>query len=776
MAAFDIPSKRKGSILCSLLGLFTLFLFKDIIFGGHLLFGSDFVACYMSLKQFLFNEIHKHQSIPLWNPYIFSGIPFWAHFESTVFYPLDFLFWILPPENAYGYTMFIHMVMASVFMFILARSFHISLAGSFIAATVFTFNHFLLATLFGGQMFRIQAYIWIPLIIYFLNRAIKSESPHVMSALAGLFWGLQILSGSPQDAFYTLFASILFLSCNLHKIDFKEVRTIGKRLAIAGIFFCVGSCLSAIQIVPAFEFINQSVRSVLDSYELVTIGSYPPQGIVTVVMPNFFGNYLKGNFWVSGMPWTIPIQSLYVGILPIILLFFISNKRSDNGSIIIFALSLIVFVFVMALGSHTPVYKLVYHLPGFNRIRAPSKVIALWPFAFGLIAGKGMDGLFSLSKASLIRRFGLSMCFTVAILFVDALFYYDRSIVIKFFSHLMLEPIPDKISEAPDIIANEFHRFSLLSLLIVITILLWLRGLVNHRLAAAFLCVLLILDLEHVNRGAVRHKDDIYRWARQAKKDLNNSIGKDRGIYRVGSYEFGMGPNIEMYLGLQTVGGYNPLFLHRYYEYINKYQFHQKEIPEGWIVFFYGDHENKKLMDLLNVKYEVFHDKKMYVLRKTCLPRAFIVHDYKMMRKEKILDYLISPDFDPTRMVVFETDDCQPEMLQYFRGNPDAKDHVRIVSYRPDNILLETETTSPGYLFLSEIYYPGWEAFINGKKKKIKRGDYLFRVVELPKGHHTVSLVFDPLSIKVGIAITCVTVLLVAILITCRIRKRPRKI
>jgi len=321
---------KKDLMLCSLLGVLCLILFKDTILGGHYLLGNDFVTFYMGMKQFLYDQVHKYHSIPFWNPYIFGGIPFWAHFESTIFYPLDALFWVISPEKAYGYTVFVHLVLSGIFMYLLTRSLRLSPAGSFIAASVFTFNGFIMGTLHDGQMFRIQAYTWIPLIIFFLNKALTSKSPYFYSTMAGMIWGLQILSGSPQDALYTLIAAFLFLGYHL-KPHVREIASSRKILAFASILFLIGLGVAAIQIVPASEFVKESARAEMDSYSLVTIGSYPPQGIVTMAMPNFFGNYVSGNYWVSGIPWTIPLYNLYVGVLPIILFFFISSLiRKQN--------------------------------------------------------------------------------------------------------------------------------------------------------------------------------------------------------------------------------------------------------------------------------------------------------------------------------------------------------------------------------------------------------------------------------------------------------------
>jgi len=150
-------SFRKDLILCLLFVLVCVYLFSDIFFGGHLLHGADFISFYLGLTQFLFNEVHQHQSIPFWNPFVFGGIPFLAHFESTIFYPLDILFWFISPEKAYGFTMGLHFVLAAFFMYILARSLGMGYAGSFTAAIVYVLNGHFMAILHYGLMFRVQA-------------------------------------------------------------------------------------------------------------------------------------------------------------------------------------------------------------------------------------------------------------------------------------------------------------------------------------------------------------------------------------------------------------------------------------------------------------------------------------------------------------------------------------------------------------------------------------------------------------------------------------------
>jgi hypothetical protein len=218
-----------------------------------------------------------------------------------------------------------------------------------------------------------------------------------------------------------------------------------------------------------------------------------------------------------------------------------------------------------------------------------------------------------------------------------------------------------------------------------------------------------------------------------------------------------MGANIEMYLGYQTVNGYNPLFLSRYYEFINHYRFYKKPVPQGWIVFFYDTFENGVLMDLLNVKYEISHTTKTFALRESCLPRAFIVPQSKIMDGKSILETMVGKDFDPTVTLLLE--DESPGAYPATTPPVEMRSIARILDYRPDEITIETDSTHPGYLFLSEVFYPGWKAFVNEEPKRVLRGNYLFRVVEIPAGANKVVLVFEPLSIKLGLGITILTVL-----------------
>jgi hypothetical protein len=160
------------------------------------------------------------------------------------------------------------------------------------------------------------------------------------------------------------------------------------------------------------------------------------------------------------------------------------------------------------------------------------------------------------------------------------------------------------------------------------------------------------------------------------------------------------------------------------------------------------------------VKYEIAHGEKLIALRDSYLPRAFIVPGSLVVRKEEVLDFMADGGFDPRRTLFLESGAYSGESLPLSSDSSTVSGQVEITSYRPDRIVLTAETAGKAYLFLSEIFYPGWNAFIDGQPAGIMRGDYLFRVLELPKGRHSILLEFNPWTIRLGSAVTIAVLLL----------------
>jgi hypothetical protein len=448
-----------------------------------------------------------------------------------------------------------------------------------------------------------------------------------------------------------------------------------------------------------------------------------------------------------------------VGVLPLLALLFVSYSRSEYKKVILFAGIAAVMALLLAMGRHTPVYKLIYLLPGFDRFRAPSKILILWAFATGLLAGAGVDQFLKGRTDGSPWRLRILAIGIPCLLIIDAAFHYQDSFVLDFFSPFILkEAIPGKMDYAINLIRGEFHQFALLAFTGFLIIFLLRRKLLSVHAGGLCLCALLLLDLACAYGPTIK-PENVYRTMEDIKKGTDQSLGKDKSVYRVGSFMHPLGGNLEMYLGYQTVNGYTALFPARYYEYCSR--FAEDQIPKGWATFFYGATKNPLLMDLLNVKYEISYSARIYALRETFLPRAFVVSNCRLLPKKDLLNCLVSPEFDPKKTLLLEEED-NPTDLQVHDGSGETpRSSARIISYRPDEITLEVESEVHGFLFLSELYYPGWKALVDGKPVPILRGNYLFRVIELPRGTHSVQFYYAPLTIKMGIAISLLTLVLI---------------
>jgi hypothetical protein len=230
--------------------------------------------------------------------------------------------------------------------------------------------------------------------------------------------------------------------------------------------------------------------------------------------------------------------------------------------------------------------------------------------------------------------------------------------------------------------------------------------------------------------------------------------------------------NRALSLGLHDVQGYDPVQDARYYAYFQvlngrNQDYHEAGVmPEGF---------QSPLLDLLNVRYAVvatapppadqpelaavlrtwpavYEDDQVRVLENPdALPRAWIVHEVDRVTREQALTRLIDDEFDPRERALVELSgvDVAPA------GEP-AEDRATITSYAPDQITLETRTDAPGLLVLSEVYDPGWHAYVDGEEVQHYQTNYLFRGVEVPAGAHDVELRYEPEALRTGLIVSSV--------------------
>jgi membrane protein YfhO len=191
--------------------------------------------------------------------------------------------------------------------------------------------------------------------------------------------------------------------------------------------------------------------------------------------------------------------------------------------------------------------------------------------------------------------------------------------------------------------------------------------------------------------------------------------------------------------------------------------------PSGEFVLYGGalfstDGTSEQLFGKTKAKYrEVYADREIRVLENTAaFPRAFLVPDARVAPSlGTALSQMVHQPFQPDGQVILADDTTtQSTGLAGSRGGHGT---ARVVDYGPNNVRVHIAADADAWLVLSDTYYPGWTATVDGQPVSVLRGDLLFRVVPVPAGEHDVEFRFEPASIEIGAAITLLSVAIVVI-------------
>jgi hypothetical protein len=184
-------------------------------------------------------------------------------------------------------------------------------------------------------------------------------------------------------------------------------------------------------------------------------------------------------------------------------------------------------------------------------------------------------------------------------------------------------------------------------------------------------------------------------------------------------------------------------------------------IPGGWA--------DPLLTD--GAKYEqVYYGPNSIYLNKNYLPRAWVVHQVtQVATPAEVQEKLSSPQFNPAIEAVIEGQ--LPEPLTQ---SSELAEKPRFISYTPSASELKVDLPTPGLLVMSDLYYPGWTALVDGVSQPIYAANLTMRGVYVPAGVHQIEFVYAPLSFKLGVSISLITLILIAVAFFVTWRKKKR--
>ena len=662
--------------------------------------------------------VWKSLGFSLWNPYNFSGSFLFANLQSSLLFPGS---WV--PNVVIIMTLF------GFFTYLFLRSLKLSapaaIFGGLAAANI--------SYLTGWQeiLVNTQSAVFLPLILLLINKN--------KTLWASIFLAFSVLGGHVQTTVY------VYITAGLFAIYKKNIK--------AFVFTCLLSIgLAAVQLVPTIEAYFHSAREAPANAALIARTVFPIQGLLTYFASDLFGNTASFNFQL----FNYPDARSYIGLVAAVFSLFAIYKIKEKS--VRFFLALAVFGILFATWPLGLVFNFL-HIPVLSSV-VPARMIMVTLFAAAVLSAYGFEYV-SKNKLKIIP-----------LLFTGLLFA-------GLWVYVLIVKTTDTIVSRNNLIIPTGVFVCLLVLLILKNRL--------FKLAVIGIFILAILEpgyyfVKHQPFSAPKFifpPHPVFNFLKKVAPDRFFGFGTAR-----------MDTNFATYYRVFDANGYDPLHIKRYGELIYSAKdgkYHPKEVPRSDASF--TDEDNyyrNRLFDLLGVKYILdkedepkdewqpdlgkfsenkykiaWHDNKWSAFeRLTVLPRAFLADNYIVeSNPQKILDKIYDPSFDLRKTIILEE---SPPSSSPVAGSSSS---ANIVSYEPSQVVLQTQSDSPKLLFLSDNYYVGWKAFVNDKETKIYRADYSFRAVPVPPGETTVTFIYDPLSFKLGVGISIMSLLVLTVAI-----------
>jgi len=680
-------------------------------------------------------QAFKNHEIPLWNPYSFSGTPHLANYQSGVFSITNLGFFVMPFVDWWTMSVIFQPLFAGFFMYFFMSTQLKKKETGLISSLSFMFCGFI--TSWMGYATLGYAILFLPLSLFFIELYLKHKKNYYLAFLT-LTVPLSFFSGHFQ-------ISIYFLATILAYILFKFIveKNI-KCFILLNTSILAGIFLSMPQLLPTFELYSQSVRGTI----VQKIEAIPWVYLPTLFAPDYYGNPVTRNAWLGHYAeW-----NGYIGIIGLFFTFFAFTRK--KSSLLFFTT---VGVLSLFLSYDTPLLDLFIFLkvPVLST-SAASRIIVLFSFSAAVLSGFGLEYFFEDVYKHKIKRIGVIY-----------------GIYFLLFALLWLIPVlhiglTDNYSD----IAKSNLKLPTV-LIISFTGLTAALFLLNKKLnIKIFLFILVAVSSFEMLRFSMK-------WLPYDPKSLvypsvpvTSYFGKISGYNRVFG---GFGAEDSVFYRLPGIEGYDALYINRYGQFI-KYILEGKlaNSERSGVVFPKQSDYSLGAANFLGVRYIVhkisdgqnvwefpfwkydpksiilrFDDKAYQVLENTnAFPRAFLVKNLIVERSDKkILSKMFSTQTNLKDTAIIE----EPVLTATNNGGS-----AEIKVYTPNRIEIETVTSSSSFLVLTDSYYPGWEATVDGRDVHIFRTDYAFRGIEVSKGKHLVVFRYFPQSFRNGLYIAII--------------------
>ena len=752
-------------------------LFSTQLFNGQALFWGTPSTQFVPWWEFAWGTIAEG-GLPLWNPWVGMGAPLAANYQAALFYPpywSYFVFFVFGGVKLMAWSMTIlvvlHLIWAGIGTIKLLDDLNIGKLGQAVGGLAFSLSGYLVSR--AGFLSINAAAAWIPWILLFSKGLTTKKKRYFW--LTGLVFGFQLLAGHAQTAWYTALLAGLWITfwatCTdggEHRAQ-KVISTWGKLIG-AGL---LGIGISAIQLIPTFEYLLQSQRAGEFGYAEAMTYSFWPWRFLTLIVPDLFGNPAAGNYWGYGNYWE---DAVYLGLLPIVIAIGIivrSVKKNDEKSklnnrikkdphkeLVRFLAFIILVSFLFALGKNTPIFPFLYrYIPSFDLFQAPTRFTIWAEISLAIMAGIAIDRFRRPEGRSLYwARLAAAGCFAITAGSVIAWIYFGEINLtfIKSVGKTGLLGLLFTLAMLYRPKENQGRNRDLWSYIVV--------GLVGIDLLTAGWGLNPGIDLDFYRITSEQEKHARVFMYESAEYDL-----KFRQFFSFESflpkkdweemYAYSL-PNLNMLQRIEMVNNFDPIIPGRYQTWM-------EEINKQDLI------ENEQLLNLMNIG---------AIIEKDSLGEIAIVSNsnsgdnklrlvgcaFAVEEEAEALNLILEGKVDLEQKVIFDN--------TYLGASSSCNKYlgeITVLEEKPGYLKLNANLEEGSWILWSQSWYPGWRGEIDGKRVDLQRANYLFQAVYSPAGYHEVEFLYQPESYIWGAGISAVGV---AAVTGGLIRTRKKKI
>ena len=718
--------------------------------------GDDQILAGYGFRLFGAEYFREYGKIPLWNPYLFGGLPFVAAMHGDIFYPTAWLRWIVPTDIGMNLAFAAHIVIAGGSMYAFTRALGTGWGGAVVGGIAYELSGLVAGMVSPGHDGKLFVAALAPLLLLTILRAVRDGRASAYGLMA-ISIGLS-LHGHPQMSYYLLIVALLWGVWLLFVSLERPAANRRLKIALAAIgAVALGFGIYMIQAMPFYEYIPFSPRAeggTSGDWEYATSYSSAPSELWSLFYPEFNGiqqAYWGENFFKS--------HTEFVGLVPLALAWL--GMRDKQRRPLVIALSVIGLLFLLvAFGGHTPFYRLWFELmPMMKKVRAPGMALLFTVLPICVFAGFGADRLF---KGEVSTRQAV-----IPIAVFGVLGLLGAVGVLQSVAEALA--IPEQMQR---VLANaEGLRMGGVRILLIAAVgagVVWAvaSGKVQALVATALLAVVVVGELWSVEQkffsflpSAAEHYADDEITTELRKQPMPFRV-LDAGAYQGSWLMAHRIPTLLGYHGNQT----------RFFDQLLGGKLNQNPNaiqPNIWRLYgvgyiIVGDTINLTGWHKVVGPTRTAGGVPAVLYKEDSTPSwVRVVPAAAKVPEAQIIPTILDQRFPVDRIVLFP--DTTSVVTAAIGDSMPAASPVqaKVTAWEPGKmtIALAGQAPAPSWLVVSENWYPDWMATVDGQPSPTYRGQFALITVQLPVGAREVTLEFRSRAYERGRMITFISLL-----------------